>query len=371
VIPGPSGDEPRPRIVVSECLGFDAVRYNGQILRSRFVDALREHVEFVPLCPEMGIGLGVPRDPIRVVEGEGGRRFLIQPSTDRDLTSAMRGFAAATLEEVGARGVDGFILKSKSPSCGIRDAKIKAGPGDESPTLGRGPGLFAEAVVQAFPWAAVEDEGRLTNLKLRHHFLTKLWALARLRAAERGTVEAGEGTGVQAGERTGVQAGEGTSVRAGEGRGDAHRLVRFHTRHKLLLMAYHPERLRELGRIVAGEGDPTPTEDRVRRFSDRIAAYRELLGRTMAEPPTAGRVVNALHHAFGYVSEGLAAPERSYFLERVDRFRDGNLPLPALLAVLRSWAIRFGEEYLDAQLLLEPYPAPLFDLHSSGSGQLV
>lgn len=318
----------RPVVVVSECLGFAAVRYDGQILRSRFVEALGHHVGFVQTCPEVGIGLGVPRDPIRIVRIEGERR-LIQPSTDRDLTREMRDFGRDLLDRVAE--ADGFILKSKSPSCGIGDAKIMAGAEEGSPTLGRGPGLFAETVKERRPWAAVEDEGRLTNARLRHHFLTKLWALARLRNAEAS--------------------------------GEMAELVRFQTEHKLLLMAYGQEGARELGRRVANSER--------RPFPEVVAGYREALGRVMEAPPEAGNMVNALHHAFGYVSNELERREREHFLGLVTEFREGRLPLPAVLALLRSWTVRFGQDYLDAQRLFEPYPRALFDLDSSGSGRLV
>lgn len=191
----------RPRVVVSQCLGFAAVRYDGQALRSRFVEALRDHVEFVQVCPEVGIGLGVPRDPIRIevtaggaagsrdpegrvpvaeAEAAAGELRLVQPSTGRDLTDKMHAFAERFLEEV--RPVDGFILKSRSPSCGIADTKrFEAGADD--PLEDRGPGLFARAVLERFPHAAVEDEARLANHWHRHRFLTRLWAAARLRDA--------------------------------------------------------------------------------------------------------------------------------------------------------------------------------------------
>jgi uncharacterized protein YbbK (DUF523 family) len=107
-------------VVVSQCLGFAAVRYNGAMLRDDFVQALRKHVDFVQVCPEVGIGLGVPRDPIHIVTGPAGRR-LVQPSTERDLTHAMQKFSRKFLAGLGP--VDGFILKSRSPSCGIKDVK--------------------------------------------------------------------------------------------------------------------------------------------------------------------------------------------------------------------------------------------------------
>ncbi len=318
---------PRPRVVVSECLGFAAVRYNGQILKSRFVDALREHVVFVQVCPEVGMGMGVPRDPVRVVLKDGEAR-LHQPDTGRNWTGEMRAFSDDFLG--GLDAVDGFILKSKSPSCGISDTKIYAGEQGGSP-VGRSAGLFARAVQGAYPWAAIQDEGRLTNLRLRHHFLTHVWTLARLRRAE---------------------ASEEPSA-----------LVRFQAEHKLLLLSLSPGGQRELGRIVAEAG--------VRPFPELIQRYRERLGRVFARPPRAGPTVDALHHAFGYVSDELDPSERTYFLDLLERFREGRAPLPTLLAVLRAWIVRFGVGYLEDQRLFEPYPPDLVDLSSSGDGQMV
>lgn len=162
----------RPRVVVSQCLGFAAVRYDGQVLESRFVDALRDHVEFVQVCPEVGMGLGVPRDPIRI-EATAGDIRLVQPSTGRDLTEAMHRFAETFLDGLGE--VDGFILKSRSPSCGIRDTK-RFRPGAEDPLDDLGAGLFARAILERFPHAAVEDEARLADPGHRNRFLTRLWA---------------------------------------------------------------------------------------------------------------------------------------------------------------------------------------------------
>lgn len=325
------GEEPsgtvRPNVVVSECLGFAAVRYNGQILRSRFVETLRDHVRFLQVCPEVEIGLGVPRDPIRIEE-ESGKARLVQPSTGRDLTGAMEEFAGSYLQGLG--NVDGFILKAKSPSCGLRDAKVYAA-GSESGPLGRGSGLFAAAVTRAFPWAAREDEGRLTNLRLRHHFLTHLWALARLREVE-------------------------ASGRVAD-------LVRYHTSYKFLLMTLGPDVPARLGRIVANPDGLL--------LSDLVSSYRRTLGEALADPPRTGNTVNALQHLFGFVSDRLDARERSYFLELLEEFRAGRLTLPAILALLRSWAVRFEETYLASQFFFEPYPRRLFDLSSSGSGRLV
>ena len=127
----------KPVVVVSQCLGFAAVRYNGAMLQDDFVRALGEHVRFVQVCPEVGIGLGVPRDPIRIV-GKGSERRLVQPATGRDVTAPMERFSRNFLESV--EPVDGFILKSRSPSCGIKDVKVHANM-EAAATIGKTAGL--------------------------------------------------------------------------------------------------------------------------------------------------------------------------------------------------------------------------------------
>ena len=315
-------DHPRPIVVVSECLGFGAVRYNGQLLRSRFVEALREHVEFIRTCPEVGIGLGVPRDPVRLVDDD-GRPRLVQPDTDRDVTQEMETFSQEFLSSVGP--VDGFILKGRSPTCGVFDARVYSGQ-ENAPVSGKGPGLFARHVLDVFPLAAIEDEGRLTNLRLRDHFLTKLFTVARFRAAR------------------------------AEGRARA--LVRFHTEHKLLLMAQSPDALRRLGRTVGRAGSGA--------LDEVFETYAETLQEALAKPPRPGPVVNVLQHALGHLSDALKPRERAYFLELLEEYRNERIPLAALHSVLGAWVARHGEPYLELQRFFAPYPRALLELTDSG-----
>lgn len=318
----PPLEAPRPVVVVSECLGFAAVRYNGAMLRDDFVQALAQHVRLVPVCPEVAIGLGVPRDPIRLV-ANGDAVRLVQPSTGRDLTAPMREFAESFLDQAGE--VDGFILKSRSPSCGLKDAKVHAQAAN-SPAVSKSAGLFAQAVLRRFPGAAIEDEGRLTNARLRHHFLVRLFAAAELRAVRaRATMAA---------------------------------LVRFHTRHKLQLMAYSQGGLRELGRLVANAESMPPAA--------LVARYAERFGQLTARPARPASLRNALLHAFGYVSDRLTGRERQHFLTLLEDYRAVRTPLNSLLELLRSWVVRFEEPYLSGQSLFEPYPRALLNLADSG-----
>ncbi len=224
-------DFARPRVVISRCIDFDSCRYNGQVIRASLREELEPHVELRPICPELEIGLGVPRDPVRLVRGDDGVH-MVQPSTGRDLTRPMERFSARFL--AGAADVDGFILKSRSPSCGVRDAKL----GHD-----RGPGLFAARVLELFPHAAIEDEGRLNDLRLRDHFLTKLFTLA--------------------------------SFRETAGRGPRE-LVAFHARNKPLLTAHDPARMPALERLVARAGEAPEVE--------LLGAYRAELNATLARP---------------------------------------------------------------------------------------
>lgn len=313
---------PRPKIVVSKCLGFAPCRYDGSVIPDPVVAALRPYVDFVPVCPELEIGLGVPRPPIRLVRNQQVK--LIQPDTGRDLTPDMASFVQNFLR--GLTAVEGFILKNRSPSCALYDAKIHVSP--EGPAVGRGPGLFGAAIRQHFPDLPAEDEGRLTNRTIREHFLTAVFTLAAFR-----------------------------EIKAKFDLGD---LVNFHTEHKFLLMAQGQTKLRELGRIVANAKTLPP--------KDVFLRYEEALRRALLRPPRRPSLVNVLEHAFGYVSDGLSREERAYFLTLLQEFRRGHLPLSVPREVLRAWIIRFGVEYLARQTFFEPFPPDLLLPLDSGKG---
>jgi uncharacterized protein YbbK (DUF523 family) len=165
----------KPRVVISRCLGFACCRYDGKCISDEFIDSLRERVECITVCPETEIGLGVPRDPIRVIQTLRGR-ILLQPATGRDLTGEMHAFSAVFLDSLST--IDGFILKGRSPSCGVRDVKQFS---PEGKIIGKGTGFFGEAVMNRFPHIAVKDEDCLKDSNPREQFLENIFELARLR----------------------------------------------------------------------------------------------------------------------------------------------------------------------------------------------
>ena len=313
----------RPVVVVSKCLGFDHCRYNGQIIADDFVEKLTEYVDYVTTCPEMEIGLGVPREPVRIVERETVPR-LVQSKTELDLTEQMQAFSASFFDTLDH--VDGFLLKNRSPSCGLTDVKIYGPRGN---VLGKGSGLFGQAARERFPKAALEDEGRLKNYRLREHFLTRLYTL--------------------------------TAFRERKKTGRMKELVAFHTENKLLFMAYNQDLLRRLGRIVANpEKQPA---------SKVMGAYEHVLDLMFAAPPSYKPNINVMMHILGYFSKRLDHQEKHYLLDLLEKYRKGKVPLSVPLHVLYSWVVRFEEPYLVRQTYFMPYPESLVEITDSGKGR--
>jgi uncharacterized protein YbgA (DUF1722 family)/uncharacterized protein YbbK (DUF523 family) len=320
-----------PRIVVSECLGFKACRYNGEVIEEPFLKALEPYVEFVFVCPEVEIGLGIPRDPIRlvVIDKDLENPNLIQPATGRDVTGEMIRFSSSFLD--GLSDVDGFVLKGGSPSCGVKDVKRFPSAESKGGSLKRGPGLFAKSVLDKFPDLPIEDEGRLKNLRLREHYLTRAFAGARLRGLSKSPSMKG--------------------------------LVQFQAANKLLLLAYNQTQMRRLGRIVANPGRKEVAEV----LNDYGACFLKALSRL----PRLTTNSNVLQHAFGYVSKDLTSEERTFFLSLLTQYRALRIPLSAVQSVLRSWLIRFDVEYLLQQTYFDPFPTGLVTTKDSGKGRKV
>jgi len=312
----------RPNVVISNCLELSACRYNGQLVHDDFVRRMSQHVNYIPVCPEVAIGLGVPRFPIRIVQQ--GKDFrLIQPATKNDLTEKMQQFSADFVSRLN--DVDGFILKFRSPTCGLKDIRVYTKT-EKSAVVGKTAGFFGGKVLEMFPGAAVEDEGRLKSLKIREHFLTKLFTLASFRAVKKAQ--------------------------------RISNLTRFHAEYKYLLMAYSQKELRILGNIAANR-------DR-KDIKQVIAEYETHLQGSMSTPSKRSSNINVFTHIFGYFSELLSTNEKKFFLETLQLYRDGRVPFTSVLALLKGWAIRFQDEYLTRQAFFDPFPVDLIEWSDAG-----
>jgi len=312
----------KPNVVISNCLELSACRYNGQVVKDDFVKRLAKHVNYIPVCPEVAIGLGTPRFPIRIVSQRDQPR-LIQPATGIDVTDKMVEFTKQFFDKL--KEVDGFILKFRSPSCGMKDVRIYASS-EKSAAIGKTSGFFGGAVVEKFRGLAIEDEGRLRSLRIREHFLTKLFTLARFRIIK---------------EREKISG-----------------LARFHASCKFLLMAYSQQELRILGNIVANHEK--------RAFANILEDYEVHLKTAMENPPKRTANINTLTHILGYFSRNLTANEKKFFLETTSLYREGRVPFTSTITLLKGWSIRFQNEYLLDQFLFDPYPIDLLEWTDAG-----
>lgn len=289
----------RPRVGVSECLLGRTVRYDGGHKRDDFlVRSLGPAVEWVPVCPEVEVGMPVPREPLRLV----GKPPRLIAQGGADWTERMEAFAARRTDQLAALDLDGYVLKKKSPSCGID-----------------GGGLFAAALARRLPSLPRTEEGWLHDERRRESFLARLFTHARLREAL-----AAPGAGVAT-------------------------LVEQHAAHKLLLMAHSPARAKALGRLVAAAA--------ARPFAEAAQGYLAGAMDALATTASRGKHANVLQHMVGYLRGAAPARERDELLARIDEYRRGLHPLAVPLALLVHHLRRHQpSEWLAAQVYLEPYP---------------
>jgi uncharacterized protein YbgA (DUF1722 family)/uncharacterized protein YbbK (DUF523 family) len=310
----------KPRIVISKCIEFDFCRYNGQIIRSEIVSRMKPHVEFLPVCPEVEISLGVPRDPIRIIEKQ-TKKYLLQPNTGRDVSSEMNSFSQEYLS--AKKQIDGFLLKAQSPSCGTRDVKIYPAI-SHSAAVRREAGFFGEQILHHFSNLAVEDEMRLQNPVIREHYFTKIFTFASFRRIKQTA--------------------------------SLQQLLTFHTENKFLLMVYNQKELRILGNILANQNKQP--------LMNVISEYEQHLQKAFSKAPRYTSQINVLDHAFGYISQELKENEKKFYADIIKRFHNGQISFSVLINLVRSWVIRFEQPYLLPQTFFQPYPDELLDAES-------
>jgi uncharacterized protein YbgA (DUF1722 family)/uncharacterized protein YbbK (DUF523 family) len=306
------------RIGISSCLLGQQVRYDGGHKRDLFlVDTFGHHVEWVPVCPELEIGLGVPREPIHLVAQSKGAVRLVGVKSGADHTAAMQKYAKRRLDALAALDLCGYILKKDSPSCGLSRVKVRNRAGMAA-TNGRG--LFAEALVERFPHLPVEEEGRLSDARVRENLIERVFAYARLKALFSGRWTIGQ-------------------------------LVAFHAAHKLLLLAHSPDAYRTLGRLVAGASAAGRREVQ--------NAYEAGFMGALAVLATRGRHVNVLQYMAGYLHDGLDSASRDELHQAIADYRAGLVPLVVPITLMRHHVRRLDIAYLASQVYLDPHPKEL------------
>jgi uncharacterized protein YbgA (DUF1722 family)/uncharacterized protein YbbK (DUF523 family) len=310
-------DQSRIRLGISACLLGQPVRFDGGHKRDPFLTTgLGPFVEWVPVCPEDESGLGTPREAMRLVRGDAGLRLLTVRSR-RDVTEKLTAYSAVRVRELATLGLDGFVLKKDSPSCGLTRTKVYS---ENGVPVRAGRGLFAEALCKALPTLPMEEEGRLCDPAIREHFIERVFAHHRLRQL----------------------------IRRGPSIGD---LVQFHTRHKLLLLAHAPARYAELGRLVARAGS---------RSVERLTVeYAQPFMAALATAVTRGRHVNVLQHVIGYFRGLLSSAARHDLAATIAAYQRGVVPLVVPMRLVTHYATLHDVRYLREQVYFDPYPDDL------------
>jgi uncharacterized protein YbgA (DUF1722 family)/uncharacterized protein YbbK (DUF523 family) len=305
------------RIGVSSCLLGIEVRYDGGHKRNDFLlSTLGNFVEFVPVCPELEIGLGVPRETLRLARDHDGVR-LIGNKSAADHTAKMISYAAKRVAGLARDDLSGYVLKKDSPSCGME--RVRAYRPSGIPARD-GVGLFAAALMRGYPNLPIEEEGRLSVPHLRENFVERVFAYRRLHKffSTRWTLGG---------------------------------LVQFHTAHKLTLMAHSPRAYRELGRLVA-------TAKTIPR-GDLSGRYQREFMTALKKLATIARHTDVMQHLLGYLREHLDAASRAELSALIDNYRHGLVPLIVPITRLRHYVRTFDVAYLRGQTYLEPHPKEL------------
>ncbi|MDJ0739470.1 MAG: DUF523 and DUF1722 domain-containing protein [Gammaproteobacteria bacterium] len=306
----------RPVIGISSCLLGQKVRYDGTAKRDRWiVDQLGKHVDYRPICPEMAIGLGTPRPPIRLVGTPEQMRVRGVEDPSVDVTDALEDFALNTAAQLG--DISGYVFMSKSPSCGMERVKLYNAKGHAEK---KGVGAYARVVMQSLPHLPYEEEGRLHDAMLRENFVNRVFAYRRwqtLRAT-------------------------GLSAKA---------LIDFHARHKYMVMAHSQAAYQRLGRLLSHLKGVDLGEVADAYEAEFMTALKRRAGRK--------RHVNVLQHIQGYLKDRIDGSDKRELLESIEAYRREEVPLVVPTKLLRSYFRRNPDHYIDQQWYLDPYPESL------------
>lgn len=306
----------RPVIGISSCLLGQKVRYDGTAKLDRWlVDQFGKHVDYRPVCPEMAIGLGTPRPPIRLVGTPEQTRVVGVEDPSVDVTEALEDFALNTAGQLA--DVSGYVFMSKSPSCGMERVKLY---GDKGMAQKKGVGAFARVLMQSLPNLPCEEEGRLHDAVLRENFVNRVFAYRRWQ-----------------------------TLRASPLTPKA--LIDFHARHKYMVMAHSQAAYQRLGRLLSHLKGVDLNKVADAYESEFMIALKRRVGRK--------RHVNALQHIQGYLKNRIDGEDKKELADSIEAYRREEVPLVVPMKLLRHYFRRNPDNYVDQQWYLDPYPESL------------
>ena len=307
----------KPRIGISSCLLGIKVRHDGGHKHDVLItQTLGRHVEWVPVCPEFEVGMGVPREAVRLV-GSPANPKMIADKSGKDWTLEMQSYANKRVRKLKDMDLSGYILKKNSPSCGMERVRIY---GPKGMPYRQGRGLFAQALMTKLPLLPVEEEGRLYDPALRENFIERVFGYHRWQTL----------------------VSDGRSIK---------RLVDFYSQEKLLLFAHSEAHMRRLGRIVA--------QAKKMSFGAAMEEYGRLFMEALSHRATARKNTNVLQHMLGYFSKQLSSDERNALLGVIGDYKRSLVPLVVPLTLIRHYADKYDIAHLRGQSYLQPHPKEL------------
>lgn len=307
----------KPKIIISKCLNSEKCRYDGQGYDDKVILLLKEYIDIETICPEREIGLSIPREPIRI-ESHNNEYKLIQLKSNLDYTSQMNEFTEKFLS--GIKDIDGFILKSKSPSCGIKDVKIYH-KGQKCSISNDGNGFFSNKVIEKYSKLPIEDEGRLKNYSIRDEFLTRIFAINNLK--------------------------------------DEKNILEFHNKNSLLLKSYNSDLSDELESVI--------NKEKINQAD--IDLYKNKVYEVLGGKRNKKSKINIAKRVFEKYKTYLSENEIRHFQKLLMLYEEEKMPFSSLKIVLQMYAVRLDDIDLLIQTFFNPYPENLISITDSGKGR--
>ncbi len=302
---------------ISTCLLGERVRFDAGHKRDRFItDVLGDYFEFIPVCPELEVGMGVPRESVRLV-GDIERPRMTGVKSGNDWTERMNTYSQERVQQLESYNLSGYILKSDSPSCGMERVRVY---NDKGMPQKKGRGLYADGFIKHFPLVPVEEEGRLNDAGIRENFIVRVFSYHRLQQLIQNSYSRGA-------------------------------LVDFHTKHKYLLLAHSPKHYKELGTLVAN----------AKRYKPRniLNAYSTLFMTTLRVKSTYKKNVNVLNHILGFLRDHLTADEKQDIINTISDYHKRLVPLIVPITLISHYIRKHNIEYIRNQIYLSPHPKEL------------
>lgn len=315
----------KPNIIISKCLNFDYCRYNWDRVNDDFLLKLWKFVNYIPVCPEVAIWLPTPRMPLRLQKDENDKIQIYQPSSETDFTKKMLDFSKTFLLKQSE--IQWFIMKNRSPSCGIWDVKIYAKKDTHFTSSRTWSWIFWESCKDIFKNIPIEDEWRIKNFRIREDFLTKIFCLAEFNHIKK--------------------------------QNKISLLSDFQAKNKYLFMSYNQDKLTKLWRLIAWY-DKT-------NFEEIIDLYEILLLELFSTRASSNRTINSLDHIFWYFKNSCSTEEKLFYKETIDLYKEDRIPKSSVINLLKLLAIKEKQDYILNQSIINPFPKELIELSSSGT----